>query len=59
MVKLPSRERPVFTLRLAAAERRILEAAAAQRPEYLSEFIRRSALEAARRDLGRQTTEAA
>jgi uncharacterized protein (DUF1778 family) len=57
VVKLPSRERPVFTLRLAQSERRVLEAAAAQRPEHLSEFIRRTALEAARRDLAAQMAE--
>jgi hypothetical protein len=51
MGKLPSRQRPVFTMRLAVAERRIIEAAAASRTEYLSEYIRRAALEAARRDL--------
>jgi len=47
----PSRERPVYTLRLADAERRRLEAAAAERGEYLAEYIRRTALLAARRDL--------
>ena len=47
----PSRERPVYTLRLALSERCILEAAAAQHREYLAEFIRRTALEAARREL--------
>ena len=51
MVKPPSRERPVYTLRLATIERRLLEAAAMQRDEYLAEFIRRTALEAARKNL--------
>ena len=51
MATVPSRERPVFTLRLAVAERQLLEAAAAERAEYLAEFIRRSSLAAARRDL--------
>lgn len=51
MAKLPSRERPVYTLRLAIAERRLLEAAAARQTEHLAEYIRRTALEAARREL--------
>jgi uncharacterized protein (DUF1778 family) len=55
MVKPTSRERPIYTLRLARAERRILEAAAAQRDLYLAEFIRLSALEAARRLLSEST----
>jgi uncharacterized protein (DUF1778 family) len=54
-MKVPSRERPVYTLRLAAGERRVLEAAAAERAEYLAEFIRRTALEAARRALAGST----
>ena len=45
--------RPVFTLRLGLAERRLLEAAAAARAEYVGEYIRRTALEAARRELAR------
>lgn len=45
--KPPSRERPVYTLRLAQSERATIEAAARARKEYLAEFIRRSALEAA------------
>jgi uncharacterized protein (DUF1778 family) len=48
---IPSRERPVYTLRLAQAERRLLEAAAAARQEYLAEYIRRTALSAARQDV--------
>lgn len=48
---IPSRERPVYTMRLALAERRVLEAAAAARNEYLAEYIRRVALDAARREL--------
>lgn len=47
----PSRERAVYTLRLGNAERRLLEAAAAQKREYLAEYVRRTALDAARRDL--------
>jgi uncharacterized protein (DUF1778 family) len=47
----PSRERPVFTMRLGSAERALIQAAATARAEYTSEFIRRTALEAARREL--------
>lgn len=47
----PSQERPVYTLRLGIAERALIEAAAAQRSEYLAEYLRDRALEAARRDL--------
>ena len=56
MATLPSRERPVYTMRLATAERQLLQAAAANRQEFLAEYIRRSSLTAARRDL---TTEQA
>jgi uncharacterized protein (DUF1778 family) len=49
-VTVPSRERGVYTLRLAEAERRLLEAAAASRQEYLAEFIRRTAIESAKRE---------
>lgn len=49
--KVPSRERKPYSMRLGAAERRLLEAAAAMRQEYLGEYIRRSAVEAARREL--------
>lgn len=52
MQKPPSRERPVYAIRLAVAERRLLEAAAAKGQLYLSEFIRESALENARFVLG-------
>ena len=55
MATVPSRERPVYTLRLAAAERLLLEEAAAERHEYLAEYIRRSSLAAARRDLSSQS----
>lgn len=55
MATVPSRERPVFTLRLAVAERRLLEAAAAERAEYLSEYIRRNSLAAARQDLSTES----
>ncbi len=48
MVKPTSRERPVYSIRLGMAERRLLEAAAVRKDEYLAEFIRRSALLAAR-----------
>lgn len=49
--KLPSRQRSGYTLRLGRAERRLLEAGAAKRTERLSEYLRRTATEAARRDL--------
>lgn len=44
--------RPTFALRLGEDERRILEAAAHQRGEPLSAYIRRSALEKARSEIG-------
>ena len=49
--QIPSRERAVYTMRLATTERRLLEAAAADRQEYLAQYIRRTSLTAARRDL--------
>ena len=49
---IPSRERPVYTIRLATTERRLLEAAASDRKEYLAEYIRRTSLTSARQDLG-------
>ena len=51
MLRPPSRERPSYTIRLANSERRVLEAAAVEHREYLAEFIRRTALQAARREL--------
>ena len=48
-----ARGRPIYTMRLGTPERRVLEAAAAQRGEQLSEYIRRTALNAARRELAR------
>ena len=53
MQKPPSRERPVYTLRLSPAERSLLEAAATARAEYLAEYIRNAAVDRARRELGR------
>ena len=50
-VTVPSRARENVAVRLSAAERRLLEAASAARPEHLSTYIRESALEVARRDL--------
>lgn len=47
----PRLAKGVFTLRLGESQRRLLEAAAAQHREYLAEYIRRTALDAARRDL--------
>jgi uncharacterized protein (DUF1778 family) len=43
--------RPVYTIRLGTPERRIIAAAAAQRGEALSAYLRRTALEAARKEL--------
>ena len=50
-VTVPSRARGLITVRVSAAERRLLEAASAARPEYLTTYIREVALQAARRDL--------
>jgi len=49
-------ERPTYPLRLAPSERRLLQAAATERQEYLSEYIRRTALEAARRQADRRNS---
>lgn len=46
-----ARGRPIYTLRLGSSERRLLEAAAADKGVPLSEYIRRVALETARREL--------
>lgn len=48
---IPSRARGTLPIRVSAAERRILEAAAAQRPEYVTTYMREVSLEAALRDL--------
>lgn len=48
---VPGPPRSTFALRLGDNERRVVEAAAAQRGEPLSAYIRRTALEAARREL--------
>lgn len=53
----PTVGRDVYTLRLHFAERRLLEVAALQRGEQLAKFIRRSALEAARRELATEPVE--
>jgi len=47
----PGRPRPTYAMRLGDDERRVVEAAAAQRGEPLSAYIRRAALERARREL--------
>lgn len=49
----PGTPRPTYAMRLGHNERRVVEAAAAQRDEPLSAYIRRVALEAARRELAR------
>lgn len=54
--KPPRRDpRGTRTIRLSAAEERLIEAAAAAQPTYLSRYIREAALDAARRDLAGQT----
>lgn len=47
----PGTPRPTYAMRLGDDERRVIEAAAAQRREPLSAYIRRVALERARREL--------
>lgn len=48
----PSRARNApYSLRLSFTERAELEAASLRRGEYVAEYLRRSALEAARREL--------
>ena len=47
----PGPPREVYTLRIGDDERRVVAAAAAQRGEPLSAFIRRAALDRARREL--------
>lgn len=49
----PSRARTApYCLRLSVAERAQLEEAAIRRGEYLAEYLRRVALESARREIG-------
>ena len=48
-VAATGRERPVYTLRIGKDERRLLEAAAAEGGQSLAQYIRGSALCAARR----------
>lgn len=45
------RRDPVYSLRLGVRVRRLLEAAAALHDESLAEYMRRTAADAARRDL--------
>lgn len=47
----PGQARPTYAMRLGDDERRLLEAAAAQRNAPLSTYIRHVALQAARREL--------
>lgn len=54
--RAPRRARETYPLRLAKPERQLLEAAAAQRGEYLSEYLRRAGIAAARRDLALEAT---
>jgi uncharacterized protein (DUF1778 family) len=44
-------QRPLYSLRLSAAEQRVIAAAAAQRGLPTSTYLRERALEAARREL--------
>jgi uncharacterized protein (DUF1778 family) len=48
MRNIPSRERGSYSLLIGKEQRHLLEAAAASRQEYLSEFVRDSALARAR-----------
>ena len=57
MYRPPSRARPTFAIRLAVEERRVIEAAAAAAQEYVGGYIRRAALDAARRALAGQDGE--
>jgi uncharacterized protein (DUF1778 family) len=50
-VSVPSRARGTMPIRISVAERRLIEAAAANRPEYVTTFVREAAIEAARREL--------
>ena len=47
----PSRARPIYSLRISESERALMESAAADRGEYLAEFLRRVGLQAARQHL--------
>jgi uncharacterized protein (DUF1778 family) len=48
-----TRGRPTYAMRLGDVERRVIEAAAAQKGEPMSAYIRRVALQAARKELAR------
>jgi uncharacterized protein (DUF1778 family) len=50
-----TRGRPTYAMRLGDVERRVIEAAAAQKGEPMSAYIRRVAMTAARRDLAATT----
>lgn len=50
-VEVPSRARTPLSIRVNAAERRLLESAAARQPQYVAVYIREVALVAARRAL--------
>lgn len=49
--KTPGQPRKTFAMRLGDDERRVIEAAAASKGVPVSQYIRRSALGAARREL--------
>jgi len=51
---IPTKARKTLAIRVSTAERRLLEAAAARGPEYLTTWVRETALEAARRELSRE-----
>jgi len=53
-VEVPSKARGTLAIRVSPAERRILEAAAASRPEFLTTFVREVALQAAREVIRRE-----
>lgn len=56
MTQTLRRARKIYSLRLSAKEHRLLEAAAAEGQEYMSEYIRRTALRAARETLSEHGT---
>jgi len=52
-IRIPTRARGTLAIRVSPAERRILEAAAAMVPEYVSAWVRETALTAARQQLAK------
>lgn len=56
-VEVPSKARGVLAIRVSKAERQLLEAAAAQRPEYVTTYVREAAIRAARKELAQEAEE--